>query len=378
MMHADDASGHPDGAHSMMRALARWFPEPRFLLPHAAGIDVSDASIKWMTLEPGAHGKRVSGYGTEPLPQGAVVEGAIKDENALIEALGRVRTALGGAHAAHAALPEEAAYVFSMHVPEKKERGQILSMIEFEMEGRVPLQPNTAVYDFDIIAEHEEGNGAEIGVVVFPKALAESYANAFDAAGIDLLSLEIEAHSIARAVSHRSVDEPVTLSIDFGRTRTGFAVLKRGIPIFTSTVGIGGETMTRALMEKLSLSAEDAEAFKNEQGLVAEGGVRNPGVEVIAGTVAALADEITKHYRYWDTRRDDKGERMTPVGRTLIMGGSANLKGLADYIAGRIQAPVERPNVWQNVCSFDEYIPPIDRHTSLQFATAIGLALRSI
>jgi Tfp pilus assembly PilM family ATPase len=60
------------------------------------------------------------------------------------------------------------------------------------------------------------------------------------------------------------------------------------------------------------------------------------------------------------------------------VGGSANLKGLADYIAGRAQAPCERGNVWRNVASFDEYIPPIDKRRSLQYATAIGLALRGL
>ena len=67
---------------------------------------------------------------------------------------------------------------------------------------------------------------------------------------------------------------------------------------------------------------------------------------------------------------------MTPVARVFLVGGGANLKGLADYIAARVQAECTRPNVWQNVCSFDDHIPPIDRRGSLQYATAIGLALR--
>ena len=69
---------------------------------------------------------------------------------------------------------------------------------------------------------------------------------------------------------------------------------------------------------------------------------------------------------------------MTPVGRVLLVGGSANLKGLPDYVAGRVQAQTERGDVWQNVASFDDYIPPIDRQHSLQYATAIGLALRGL
>ena len=69
---------------------------------------------------------------------------------------------------------------------------------------------------------------------------------------------------------------------------------------------------------------------------------------------------------------------MTPVGSVILIGGGANLNGLPDYIAGRVQAPTSIADVWRHVCDFDEYIPPIDRRTSLQYATAVGLSMRSL
>ncbi|OGG79748.1 hypothetical protein A3A39_04460, partial [Candidatus Kaiserbacteria bacterium RIFCSPLOWO2_01_FULL_54_13] len=302
--------------------------------------------------------------------------GFVQNTTLLGEALGRVKQKLG-AESAHVALPEESAYVFSMHIPENSSREQALSMVEFELEDRVPIAPSAAVYDFDVIMRHDDGVGEEVGVTVFPRELAESYAESFSLAKIPLLSLEVEARSVARAVTSGAQSEPITLLVDFGRLRTGFAVLKRGIPIFTSTVAVGGETIDRVIAEKLSLAPEDVDEFKNEQGFLAAGGKNSPGVEVITGTVSALADEVVRHFHYWDTRRNERGERMTPVERVFLVGGSANLKGLGDYVAARVQAEVLRPNVWQNVCSFDDYIPPIDRRRSLRFATAVGLALRS-
>ncbi|MDP3965389.1 MAG: pilus assembly protein PilM [bacterium] len=357
------------------RAFSRWFPTPQLLVPRSAGVDISDSSIKWITIIEHTEGKRILSFGSQALAPGIVVAGTIKDESALAEALRQVRTSLGTVSCAHAALPEEAAFVFNMHVPEKSEREQVLRMIEFELDGRVPISPADAVYDFNVITEHDEA-GTEIGVVVFPRELAASYARVFEAAGIELMSLEVEARSIARAISSDTDEEPITLSVDFGLERTGFAVLKHGIPIFTSTVAVGGGPISGALMETLSITEAEAKEFKNEKGLLPEDGAKSAGTEIIAKTASVLADEVAKHYHYWDTRRNDKGERMTPVGKVLLVGGSANIKGLADYIAERVQAATERPDVWQNVCAFEEYIPPIDRRASLQFATAIGLALR--
>ena len=365
-------------ARALSRTFGRWFPTPSILSPQSAGIDISDSSVKWLVLAPFKDTHRVVSWGDTPLPPDVVVGGVIQDVEALADTLAEVKRNLGGISFAHAALPEEAAYVFTMHVPEGTPRDQVLRMIEFEFEGRVPITPATAVYDFDVILKHDDGEGEEIGVSVFPRDLAESYVAAFDMAGITLISLEVEARSIARAVSSGQEDEPITLLVDFGRARTGFAVLKRSVPIFTSTVEVGGDGITKALVEKLSMTAEEAEAFRNEKGLQVESGDSSEAVQVAMGTAAALADEVTRHFHYWDTRRNERGDRMTPVGQVLFVGGSANLSGLTDYIAARVQAPTARANVWRHICDFDEYIPPIDCRRSLQFATAIGLALRTL
>ena len=362
---------------SIGQAFARWFPTPQLLAPRSAGIDISDSSIKWIVIVPHKDSRRVLAWGSRPLPPGIVVEGAIQDEAALSEALSQVKSELGSVSHAHVALPEEMAFIFSMHVPGKSEREQVLRMIEFELQGRVPISPAEAVYDFNIIEEDSE-SGMEIGVMVFPRDLAESYARVFNNVGIEVLSLEVEVCSIARAISSDGADEPITLSVDFGLGRTGFAILKRGIPIFTSTVPIGGSSISKPLMEKLSISEEKSEVLNNEEGLLPKDGKKSEITEIITKAVSTLAGEVVKHYHYWDTRRNERGDRVTPVGRVLLVGGSANVKGLDDYISERVQAPTSRPNVWQNVFSFEEYIPPIERKTSLQFVTAIGLALRGM
>lgn len=352
----------------------RWFPLPKTLSPKAAGIDVSDTSIKWMTIVRESDALRVHSYGSVDLPAGLLEGGLIRDAAALSNALRLVRTEQGITHA-HAALPEEAAFVYSMEVPADSAPEQVRSMIEFDMEARVPLAPAAAVYDYDIISPRDDGGRMEIGVAVFPKDVAEAYVSVFRDAGIDLMSLEIEARSIARAVSCGPCG--AELIVDYGSARTGLAVVKNGVPIFTNTALVGGTTITRAIMEKLSVSEKDADVLKNTQGLAPAS--EGPNVsEIAAAGVSALGDEVARAYRFWDTRRDEHGNTMTPISRVVLVGGSASLKGVVDYVAGRVQAKTERGNVWQAVCRFDDYIPPIDRRASLRYATAVGLALRSV
>jgi type IV pilus assembly protein PilM len=357
------------------RTFARWFPVPQILIPCGTGVDISDASVKWLSLADSKHGVRVSSYGSAPIPEGIVQTGTVKDPQRLAEVLRDVKKKTG-ISCAHAALPEEDAYVFSMHVPPRSSRTQIINMIEFDLENRVPIPPAQAVYDFDTV-ESVPGHDDEIAVTVFPRDLSDGYVEAFSRAGISLASLEIEARSIARAVSGRESD-PVTMLVDCGKDRTGVAILRRGIPIFTSTVDIGGEHMSRAVMEALALKTpEEAEVFKNEHGLVFDDPKLQKGHEAVEKVASALAEEIARHYRFWDTRRSENNERTTSVERVYLLGGGANLKGFPEYVAGKVHAKTERPNVWRNLFSFDDYVPEIDYRTSFQYATAIGLALRS-
>lgn len=359
-----------------LEKLSGWFPTPHMLFPAAVGLDITDSSIKWLELIPYQSGYRVLTSGFVRLEEGIVVNGAIQDGEAFTQALKEVKKHWKKSSAAHAALPEEGAYVFSMHVPHDATREHILSMIEFEFEGRVPIKPDQAVYDFDVVSRHEQG-GMEIAVVVFQKELAARYVECCARAGIELLSMELEARSIARAISPLGEECPAELLADFGRERTGFAIIKNAVPIFTTTVGVGGKDLTKALVEKLGYTEDQARDFKNLNGLLPTPGAES-ATEVATATAAALSDEILQHYHFWNTRRNEHGERVTPLEGVILVGGSANLRGVLEYVAGRVRAPVERPNVWRNVCSFDEYIPPVHRRISLQYATAIGLTLRSI
>ncbi|MBI2048568.1 MAG: type IV pilus assembly protein PilM [Parcubacteria group bacterium] len=355
--------------------LDRWFPLPNVLFPRAAGVDISDSSVKWLSLEQTPRGFHVRAFTQVALEPGIVVEGIVRDEEKLAQAIRTLHAQARTGSYVHAALPEETGFVFTMHVVGLGSREQVLRMIEFEIEDHVPLPIDSIVYDYDVISLHSGDEGAEISVTAFPKSIVESYVQAFDRAGMKLLSLESEASSIVRSVLPAH-SKDVVLIADFGRARTGIIIVNRGVPIFTSTVSVGGDAMTKVIMETMSVDADKAEEFKNEHGIARDGDKRV--VEAIAGTAGALADEIARHFSYWDTRRDEHGRRVTPVARVILTGGSSNLKGLDEYVAGRVRAPAGHAHVWQNVCSFDEYIPPIDSHHALGLSTGIGLALRGI
>lgn len=366
-------SSAPAHGHTLHTRWERWFPAPRYVTTPACGIDISDTSVKALQLKPTAHGWEVEHYESIPIPEGVVAEGAVHDVDALAYALNQL-TVKKETPYAHAALSEEASYVFQMQVSDTRNPSAVRTMIEFELEGRVPLALKNSTFDYDIIALSPDGIGAEIAVSVFARDSVSMYISAFGQAGFTLLSLELEAQSVARAVVPFNSTETVML-VDFGRGRTGVAIVKHGVPIFTRTVGVGGNAMSAIIADQLHITPDEAELYKNEHGLDPAGDPKV--VESVTATANALSEEIGRHYQYWNNLRDEHGTRTAKIDRVVLCGGNSNLHGLPEFIASKIHAPVERADVWRNVCSYDEYIPPIIREHSLGYATAIGLALRN-
>src|SRR3989344_8741599 len=181
--------------------------------------------------------------------------------------------------------------------------------------------------------------------------------------------------SLARAVVPQGDIRP-HLVVRFGTYRTSLAIIDGGIPAFTATFEIGGNTLTKALTKGLSITEEEAEHLKKTEGFMHQKKNREL-YESLMITMSAVKEEIERHLRYWATRPENESDAGRSIKKILLCGGEAGLGGFPEYLEAALRMPVERANVWTNVFSFDETIPPISRDESLTYTTVIGLALRT-
>ena len=122
-----------------------------------------------------------------------------------------------------------------------------------------------------------------------------------------------------------------------------------------------------------NISEEEADIMKRTEGIIACEDEKL--CKALIKIVDELIDEIRRHYRFWDTRRDEGGRRITPINRIYLCGGAVGLKGLPEHVARVLQVPVRVADVWQNLFSFEHHIPRVDHTSSWQYATAAGLLL---
>jgi Tfp pilus assembly PilM family ATPase len=137
---------------------------------------------------------------------------------------------------------------------------------------------------------------------------------------------------------------------------------------------LGGETLNNMIQKSFKVDFAEAEKMKLEYGL--ERNVANKEIfAVLLNSVSVLRDEISKHFLYWQTHKDEEGKNNPPIQKIILCGGDSNLIGLQDYISVSLKTPVEMANVWVNITNTENYIPEMTFSQAMTFSTALGLAL---
>jgi len=356
--------------------LFRLFPPPAYILRRSAGIDISDRSVKVMTLVHHYGNESHGVYGEEALTPGTVEGGKVRDSAALTAAIKKLKDNLH-LSAVSLSLPEEEAFLFTLSLPPMKEK-EIRESILLQLENHIPIPATETAFDYDIVAEKPRvAGGREVSVSAIARAHVQSYTQAVIDAGLTPLALEVESHSLCRSVVPAE-ERGTVLVIDFGKTRAGVTVVSGGSVRYTATVpNVGGEDITKALEKELKVSREEAEKLKVTHGLSRKG--ENKAVfSALIALVSVLKDELVRHVGYWNTRVE-RGEILGgPITRAYLAGGQATLPGLAEYLSAHLGIAVSLGNPWVNVASVEEVLPDITRNDALRYATSIGLALRSI
>lgn len=357
------------------RTFFRIFPPPRYLLMPSSGIDVSDEAVKFIDLEATSAGIRVKQYATIEIPKGAIVRGEIKQPEPVVEALRTLHIEYGVSFA-HASLPQEHAYLFQTSLAQDTPDKQVKTAIEFKLKENIPLAPEEVLFDFQpIVTDEDTGRGRLYAVAAYPREIIESYLAVFAEADITLVSLETEGEANTRAVIPPG--EGTYMLVDIGRAGTEVSIIYRGHVLSTASVDVCGQTFTEAVKRFMQVTTVDAEQIKSERGFI-KSNENQELFEALLSPVSDLRDAINKQLTYWNMHHGTQYITHYDIAEIIFSGGGSNLKGLVEYFSATMSLPVSQANVWLNVFSFDDYVPPLPRVASMSYATAVGLSLKSL
>lgn len=146
----------------------------------------------------------------------------------------------------------------------------------------------------------------------------------------------------------------MVMLLDIGATIATINVIENGVSKLVRHLNMAGDDFTKAVADNMTIFEDDAEELKIKYGLLCEKATKNNksgkdsqekdnnlGNQVYSSiypVISKLNSSIQRSMDYLISQYEDRGIRIKKI---LLSGGSANLKGLPEFMSADLKIPVE-------------------------------------
>ena len=318
-----------------------------------------------------------------PLPGGVVTAGELREPEALSAALDNFFREHGfPREAVRLGIASNRIGVRSFELSGVEDRRQLANAVVFRAQETLPIPLEEAVLDYQVIRESVEDGVTrrQILLVVAYRELVDRYVAAFDAAGVKLAGIDLEAFGLLRALAAPSSDDTragtALVGVALGHERTTFAVSDGRFCQLARVLEWGGALVDGEIARTLGISVGEADEVKRSLSLdgahVAPLKVSDAeaerAVDAIRRQLPYLARELGSSLRFYQNQ-----EGALPVEEVALTGGTAELPGLAAELERLLGVRVRLADPFARVTGAATPVETGSSHSSL--AVPIGLAI---
>jgi type IV pilus assembly protein PilM len=250
---------------------------------------------------------------------------------------------------------------------------ELESALFFEAKKHLPISGSEMVLDYQVLSVEEKTNNMNILLASTTKSLLKEHTQILSSGGLQPNVVDLEALAVANSFALTSgTDDGVYVLLNLGAYKTNMVVFSKRAKFFTRDISWGGYHYSKDLAKLHKCSFEEAEKMKMEFGVDAHKkkvtGDSLLALDITEKTaIEQIAMEVKRSLRFYVKEAGDSDFR-----KILLVGGTAKLIGLPEYLAEQLNIPTEIFNPMADI----EGIEKFDDANDPQLALALGLALR--
>lgn len=254
-------------------------------------------------------------------------------------------------------------------VPEYK----VNQIVRYEIQQQIPFGLDQIAMDYQVLGRTEM-EGYDVMMAAIKVDVVEKYLEALKPTkcAVDAVDVApLAGYNWLRHTHEFGEQGDCVALVSIGASTTDI-VIERGNQFrFTRPLNVGGNDITRALMDAFNMDFVTAERVKRERGFAPTGDPKRDGKggEVIGLVLQRLAAEVLRSFAYF---RSLPGGGQ--VNRVLLTGGGARLKNLVPYLRNQLDMEVRIAQILSNV-KLGAGAQILQEHPE-QAAVALGMALR--
>lgn len=339
------------------------------------GVDIGAHSIKVCELSGGPGKFKIERFGVFTLSEAALIEDEIQKPSEIVEGLLEALKNSGiRSRQVCLGLFGPNTMTKRLNVPEGS-REEIEDHILWEAEQYITFGADDSQIDFHIVGDNE-GGGKDAIVAAAKNEIIESFTNVLKDAKLTAKVVDLNVLALANVMEEvlkENMDDynQGTLLLDFGAQSTKVIVFKRGAPIFTKEIPVGGSLVTEEIQRQMGVSYEEAEDLKTSAD--DRGNLPQEILNIVSTQIEQQVAEIKKSINFYITQGSAE-----KVEYCFVTGGSSLLPGMIEKLSIVTGLEVQRLDV---LSAFKLNNRKLDENADQLAAIApvvIGLAMRKV
>jgi type IV pilus assembly protein PilM len=327
----------------------------------SVGLDIGSSAVRAAEVTVDGGSARVSRFAQVGLPAGAVVEGEVRDEVAVVTAIKKLWSEGGfSKREVIVGISSQRSMVRQVEMP-KMGASELRSALRYEMGDLLPIPVEQAVFDFvELGPGKPKGDGGEttqVLLVVAQREIVMDHIRVVKRSGLKVRAVDSSPLALLRAIPPGG--EGLEVVVSLGAQLVVVAVRQGARPRFLRTVTRGDQSFAGARQETVAAAAA-ASASTRPNGSSASAAKLDPTVEEVRGSI-----EYFLAYA--------QGAQLEGMALT---GGAAQGAGVSERFARVLGMPVRIANIG---LEYDAESLDLDaaqvKKANFRWGAAVGLAL---
>src|SRR5512140_3240445 len=341
----------------------------------AVGLDIGSSSIKLVHVKEKRGGFALQAFGTAPLPPEAIVDGALMNSAAIVEAIQEVIAAQRlKAREVAIGVRGHSVIIKKIQLPRMTQE-ELDESIQWEAEQYIPFDVKDVNIDTQILTPDGDAAGQmDVLLVAAKKDMINDYTSVCAEAGLTATVVDVDAFAVQNAyeTNYEQAPQETVVIVNVGAAVTNLNVVSRGVTTFTRDITMGGNAFTEEIQKQLNISYDEAEALKVGGQGDSDAVVPQEVERVIQGVAEQLGGEIQRSLDFYaSTAPDGK------ITRAVLSGGTARVPALFKTLEARAGVAVEILNPFKNIeIDNKKFDPAVLLAAAPAAAVGVGLALR--
>lgn len=339
------------------------------------GLDIGAHSIKVCELS-GTIGKfKIERFAAFSLSEAAIIEDEVQKPSELVEGI------LEALSRANIKSKNVCLGMFGpntmtkrLSVPEGTKE-EIEDNVMWESEQYITFGADESQIDYHILGDNE-GGGKDTLVAAAKNEVIDAFVELLKEAKLNVKVVDLNVIALSNVFEEVYQDrlqeyDLGTLLVEYGAQTTKIVVYRRGGPIFTKELGIGGGLITEEIQRQMGVSYQEAEDLK-----VTTDANRNLPQEIlniINSQIDSHLEEIKKNVNFYITQGSAE-----KVNYCFVTGGSSLLPGFVEKLSLAIGLPVERLNLSERFKFEERKLGTSITDLNAIAAIVVGLAMRKV